>query len=107
MPARTISSTWSTSSPRNAVPTSPRRRCSWAACTDMSAAPVLLDEATRVWRVTAGVFASNCYIVGLGDSRRCAVVDPGLGTAAITDAIDALGLEPAAVVCTHGHFDHV
>jgi hydroxyacylglutathione hydrolase len=73
----------------------------------MSAAAVLLDEATRVWRVTAGVFPSNCYIVGLGDSRRCAVVDPGLGTAAISEAIDVLGLEPAAVVCTHGHFDHV
>ncbi|NUZ08194.1 MBL fold metallo-hydrolase [Piscinibacter koreensis] len=73
----------------------------------MSAAPVLLDEATRVWRVTAGVFASNCYLVGLGGGARCAVVDPGLGTAAILDAIDALGLEPAAVLCTHGHFDHV
>jgi glyoxylase-like metal-dependent hydrolase (beta-lactamase superfamily II) len=66
----------------------------------------LIDERARVWRVTAGVFPSNCYIVGLGDEQRCAVIDPGLDGAAIEFAIESLGLKPAAVLCTHGHFDH-
>ena len=70
----------------------------------------LVDERARVWRVTAGVFPSNCYIVGLGsgrgDGQRCAVIDPGLDGAAIEQAIESLGMKPAAVLCTHGHFDH-
>jgi glyoxylase-like metal-dependent hydrolase (beta-lactamase superfamily II) len=59
-----------------------------------------------VWRVTNGVFPSNCYIVPTGAEGRCVVVDPGLDGAAIEQATSALGLSPAAVLCTHGHFDH-
>lgn len=59
-----------------------------------------------VWQVTAGVFSSNCYIHSAGGST-CVIVDPGLDPQGIDQQVGALGLTPAAVLCTHGHFDHV
>jgi len=70
----------------------------------MGATPIAVEE--RVWRVTAGAFPSNCYVVAIGGTHRCAIVDPGLDGPSIERALDALRLEPAAVLCTHGHFDH-
>ena len=55
----------------------------------------------------AGAFGTNCYAVAAGPRRECVVVDPGM------DAIEPLarmladdGLQPVAVVLTHGHLDH-
>lgn len=35
------------------------------------------------------------------------VIDPGLDPQAIDQRIGEIGLKPVAVLCTHGHFDHV
>jgi hydroxyacylglutathione hydrolase len=83
-----------------------RRQFSSAACIDMDGRVVIVGEEPEIWRVTAGVFTSNCYLVALGGGR-CAVIDPGLDGAAIVQAILESGLKPSAVLCTHGHFDHV
>jgi glyoxylase-like metal-dependent hydrolase (beta-lactamase superfamily II) len=60
----------------------------------------------------AGAFGTNCYAVASGpgssaSKRECVVVDPGM------DAVEPLarmladdGLQPVAVVLTHGHLDH-
>ncbi|MGY1750412.1 MBL fold metallo-hydrolase [Modestobacter sp. SYSU DS0511] len=60
----------------------------------------------------AGAFGTNCYAVAprAGSSalkQECVVVDPGM------DAVEPLramladnGLQPVAVVLTHGHLDH-
>lgn len=56
----------------------------------------------------AGPLAANCYVLCGAGARECVVVDPGQRAA---DPLRALlaehGLRPAAVLVTHGHFDHV
>ena len=50
--------------------------------------------------------ACNCYIVE-GTDRRAVVIDPGADASAVTRALSALSLTPAAVFLTHAHYDHV
>ena len=57
-------------------------------------------------RVKSPPFGTNTWLVP-GEGGGCLVVDPGLDGAAVLDALAAARLRPAAVICTHGHFDHV
>jgi len=54
-----------------------------------------------------GPLDNNVYVLIDEDTGRCAVVDPGIDSGHIRDALRARGLTIAAVVNTHGHFDHV
>jgi hydroxyacylglutathione hydrolase len=58
-------------------------------------------------RVRSSVFDSNSYLCPTSVPGECLLVDPGLDGKAIDDALEASGLRPVAVACTHGHFDHV
>lgn len=58
-----------------------------------------------VWRVTSGEFLSNAYICSAGGGN-CILIDGGLDPHSIDEAMQELALTPAAVFCTHGHFDH-
>jgi hydroxyacylglutathione hydrolase len=58
-------------------------------------------------RVRNALFESNSYLWPCAEAGRCVVVDPGLDQAALFSALEEAALRPAAVVCTHGHFDHV
>ncbi|QBI55107.1 MBL fold metallo-hydrolase [Streptomonospora litoralis] len=60
----------------------------------------------------AGPLAANCYIVTVAAAAEhraeCVIVDPGQDAAAeIASRVAEEGLVPAAVLLTHGHFDHV
>ncbi len=52
-------------------------------------------------------FHSNTYLFNTGCDGDCVVVDPGLDREAIAKCIEISGWRPVAVLCTHGHFDHV
>lgn len=67
----------------------------------------LVQVAPRVWQVAAGAFVSNCYVHALATPGDCVLVDPGLDPEAIDQRLAELGLKPRAVLCTHGHFDHI
>jgi hydroxyacylglutathione hydrolase len=55
----------------------------------------------------AGPPGTNCWVVAPGAGQECVVIDPGIGAAPQLDALLARHrLQPAAVVLTHGHFDH-
>ena len=54
-----------------------------------------------------GAYQTNCYIVWAGDSKSCAVIDPGYDPQVILSRLDELGLTLDAILLTHGHFDHV
>lgn len=52
-------------------------------------------------------FAENTYIVWRPGRTDCLVFDPGLEPQRIAAAVEQRGLIPAALVCTHGHADHI
>lgn len=50
-------------------------------------------------------YCSNTYLAVSG--KKCAIIDPGLESAVIENAIISHSLEPVAIILTHGHFDHI
>ncbi|NUQ62419.1 MAG: MBL fold metallo-hydrolase [Pirellulales bacterium] len=52
-------------------------------------------------------FEENTYIAHLEGRNDCLVVDPGLEPDRILDHLRQRGLEPAAILITHGHSDHI
>jgi glyoxylase-like metal-dependent hydrolase (beta-lactamase superfamily II) len=59
----------------------------------------------RVRRLTLGPLDTNCWLVDDGAGGPVLVVDPADEAREILDALD--GASVAAVVLTHGHFDHL
>ena len=56
---------------------------------------------------TVGPVQENCHIARRDGATEAIVVDPGDEAPRLLEAIDALGLEVAAILLTHTHFDHV
>ena len=54
-----------------------------------------------------GAYQPNCYLVWGEDSDTCVVIDPGYAPDTVLDAAKKLGKKIAAILLTHGHFDHV
>ena len=55
----------------------------------------------------APAFGQNAYLVRCGGGPTAIVVDPGAEAAGMADALEAGGLELAAVLLTHAHLDHI
>jgi glyoxylase-like metal-dependent hydrolase (beta-lactamase superfamily II) len=60
-----------------------------------------------VIRIESMPFGENTYVVHRPTDRRCLVVDPGFEPDAVIAAIEHAGLEPEAILLTHGHSDHI
>ena len=52
-------------------------------------------------------FAENTYVVRLPGRTDALVIDPGLEPDLILDLLQKTKLTPAAILCTHGHGDHI
>ena len=52
-------------------------------------------------------FAENSYLVWLDGSTEAFVIDPGFEPELIREALEERGLTLVAIVCTHGHCDHI
>src|SRR5690242_1521966 len=56
----------------------------------------------------AGSFAANCYIVAPEPGAECLIIDPGQDAEpGIAEIVATYRLQPAAVLATHGHVDHI
>jgi glyoxylase-like metal-dependent hydrolase (beta-lactamase superfamily II) len=56
----------------------------------------------------ADVAGTNCYVLAPASGEERLIVDPGVGvTDRLAEALREHRLRPAAVLLTHGHFDHV
>jgi hydroxyacylglutathione hydrolase len=56
----------------------------------------------------AGPPGTNCWVIAPGQGQECVVIDPGIGAEPMLAELFAKHrLQPAAVVLTHGHFDHM
>ena len=58
-------------------------------------------------RIQLGMIQTNCYIFWDENTLDCAVVDPGDDGEKVAAFIQGRGLNPVAILLTHGHFDHI
>jgi glyoxylase-like metal-dependent hydrolase (beta-lactamase superfamily II) len=61
----------------------------------------------QIHTVVSEPFAENSYVVWRDGGREAFVIDPGFEPDAIREALGERELTLAAVVCTHGHVDHI
>jgi glyoxylase-like metal-dependent hydrolase (beta-lactamase superfamily II) len=61
----------------------------------------------QIARIISFPFDENTYIVSLEGRQDAIVVDPGLEPHKIIAHLQQHSLVPAAIVCTHGHSDHI
>ena len=67
----------------------------------------MLASEMLLGKVISPPFDENTYIAHLVGRDDCIVFDPGFDPDTILDYLDERGLTPAAVLCTHGHSDHI
>ena len=60
----------------------------------------------KIWNFVTGALQVNTLIVPLKD-KYVFVVDPGGDILSISQFLASQELVPVAIVCTHGHFDHI
>src|ERR687893_267880 len=61
----------------------------------------------EVRSLTVGPVQENCHIARLDGGTQAVVIDPGDEAPRLLEVIQALGVEVAAILLTHTHFDHV
>jgi hydroxyacylglutathione hydrolase len=75
------------------------------------AAPIECLHGGALRRITNDDLHSNTYLLaapgGTGAGSACVVIDPGLDRNRIESALQDCAWQPHAILCTHGHFDHV
>lgn len=60
----------------------------------------------KVEQYCVGQVATNCYFAINEETKEMVIVDPGDSAQMLAEKIRQQGLEPKAVLLTHGHFDH-
>lgn len=60
-----------------------------------------------VKQLTVGSMAVCCYVVGCEETKKCCIIDPGGNEEMILSLCRTEGLSVEAIICTHGHPDHV
>ncbi len=55
--------------------------------------------------LTVGQYETNCYLLCNDEAGQCLIIDPGYEPEEILQAVN--GYAVAAILLTHGHFDHV
>lgn len=69
----------------------------------------LLDDS--LLRIINSQHHSNTFLLAGSENgvtrRECVIIDPGLDRARIVQGLSATQWQPIAVLCTHGHFDHI
>ena len=54
-----------------------------------------------------GSYQTNCYIAWGDGVEDCVIVDPGFEPERVLEQVHRFGKTVAAILLTHGHFDHV
>ena len=61
----------------------------------------------EIKRLVVGWGQANCYLVYRQGHDEALIIDPGGDGARISAFLEELGLRGAAILCTHGHADHI
>lgn len=62
--------------------------------------------AMRIELLQVGAICENCYLAIHEDRREALIIDPGDDAARIMGRLDRCQAAPAAILLTHGHYDH-
>ena len=57
--------------------------------------------------VSVGSMEVNCYILAQKEGGSAIIIDPGAQGKKIRKVLDRFKLNPAFIINTHGHFDHI
>ncbi len=60
----------------------------------------------KVEKYVVGPVQTNCYFAVNADTKEILVIDPGESPDYLAQKIETGGYRPAAILLTHGHFDH-
>jgi glyoxylase-like metal-dependent hydrolase (beta-lactamase superfamily II) len=66
-----------------------------------------VESNLMVHAVVSRPFSENTYLAYLSGRSECVVIDPGFEPQLILDEIANRRLIPQAILCTHGHLDHI
>ncbi len=61
----------------------------------------------KIVTMVVGPIETNCYLVYEEDGREAFVIDPGFQGPDIVKELKQRGLDPKAILITHGHGDHI
>ena len=61
----------------------------------------------QIRAVHVGPVQTNCYLIGNPETEQVLIIDPGADADAIREEIRSMNMMPAAILLTHGHFDHI
>ena len=61
----------------------------------------------KIGKIVMGSVQTNCYFLYQEESKKIIVVDPADRGEYLYNAFKEAGLEVAAILLTHGHFDHI
>lgn len=64
-------------------------------------------ENLKIEKLILGMVRTNCYLAVNEKTGDCFVVDPADRADVICGKVEKLGVRPAAILLTHGHFDHI
>jgi hydroxyacylglutathione hydrolase len=65
-----------------------------------------MSSEIEIKHVVVSMFQANCFAVKVGPQGQGFLVDPGDDPEAIAELVRETGLEPEAILLTHGHIDH-
>jgi len=60
----------------------------------------------KINHYVVGMVQTNSYIVINDETKECFIIDPGASGKQLAERIRQDGLNPVAILLTHGHFDH-
>ncbi len=61
----------------------------------------------QIKKLVLGPVMTNCYIVYEKEKKEALIIDPADRPQIIEKTLEDLQLAPAAILLTHGHFDHI
>jgi len=66
----------------------------------------MAPEKIKYKKFIVGKLQANAYILFTDNLGKCLIIDPGDEAHKLTKFIKNIGLKPAGIILTHGHFDH-